>query len=106
MKLIDPPYKLTLPELFHDLAAFAFHPSDDHFRAAEKIAALFPLTANNPLLKGGRGKSSFCALRVGALFSGGPAPGGHRGEGRCAGGPGVTLAARAPGHRRRTRCGF
>lgn len=77
MKLIDPPYKLTLPELFHDLAAFAFHPSDDHFRAAEKIAALFPLTANNPLLKGGRGKSSFCALRVGALFSGGPAPGGH-----------------------------
>lgn len=70
-------YQPTLPQVFEDLTHFAFHPSNDPFPTPEKIQVLFPRTAGRPVLKGGKGKMVLRPLRVGALFSGGPAPGGH-----------------------------
>lgn len=70
-------YQPLLPQVFDDLAHFAFHPSNDPFPTPEKIRTSFPRTAGRPVLKGGKGEMALRPLRVGALFSGGPAPGGH-----------------------------
>jgi len=77
MKQLRLAYQPTLPQVFEDLSHFAFHPLSDPFSTPERIQMLFPRTTNRPVLKGGKGKMPLKPLRVGALFSGGPAPGGH-----------------------------
>ncbi len=46
-------------------------------RAAPEIAKLFPHTHNQPLLKTGKGSLPSAPLRIGVVFSGGQAAGGH-----------------------------
>lgn len=45
----------------------------------DDIAPLFPLTSKIPVLEGiqGKGADAHPSLKIGVVFSGGPAPGGH-----------------------------
>lgn len=72
-------YHPPLPSLFHDLPFLHSHPSiENKNHSEEALRELFPQTIDQPFLsfkKGGRIDSS--ALKVGVVFSGGQAPGGH-----------------------------
>jgi pyrophosphate--fructose-6-phosphate 1-phosphotransferase len=73
-------YLPLLPELLTDLLQVSWVQSSKQEREEEKIKSLFPLTSGQPVLKAERGVGRrFCpkALKVGVVFSGGQAPGGH-----------------------------
>ncbi len=69
-------YKPHLPALLTNLQEVAF--SQESLPVAQEILQLFPNTSSQPLLKSKKGEG--CAskpLKLGVLFSGGPAAGGH-----------------------------
>lgn len=69
----------VLPLVLRDLAEVRLEPTSSQQPPLDgKIQALFPLTSGQPLLIGKKGnKRSLKPLRVGAVFSGGQAAGGH-----------------------------
>ncbi|HEY2809877.1 MAG TPA: diphosphate--fructose-6-phosphate 1-phosphotransferase [Rhabdochlamydiaceae bacterium] len=69
----------VLPDLFSDLSALYFAPTEEKAHCHPKIEELFPLTAKKPFLKAklGSPKSHLSPLKVGVVFSGGQAAGGH-----------------------------
>lgn len=65
------------PHLLNDLSTITFVETKKE-SCSEDVAALFPNCSNLPLLTATIGpKSSPSALKIGAVFSGGPAAGGH-----------------------------
>lgn len=67
----------TKPSLLQDLSLVTFS-STKMEKCSDEISALFPNITNLPLLEGTLGeKKSLSPLKVGAVFSGGPAAGGH-----------------------------
>ncbi len=65
------------PDLLQDLSLISFS-SKKIENCSEDISSLFPNTANLPLLEGTLGpKKTLSPLKIGAVFSGGPAAGGH-----------------------------
>ncbi|MES2199900.1 MAG: diphosphate--fructose-6-phosphate 1-phosphotransferase [Chlamydiota bacterium] len=65
------------PSLLQDLSTVTFF-STENEKCQEEIFASFPNTFNLPLLEGTVGKKTpLTPLRIGAVFSGGPAAGGH-----------------------------
>jgi diphosphate-dependent phosphofructokinase len=69
-------YKPPLPPALSDLRALSF--VREELSVDSSIKELFPKTADQPLLKGiSETQREFKPLRIGLLFSGGQAPGGH-----------------------------
>jgi len=67
----------TRPQILQDLSCVTFAPKEV-LPCAKEISSLFPLTAKLPLLVGQiDAKKKLSPLKIGAVFSGGPAPGGH-----------------------------
>ena len=65
------------PDLLQDLSTITFS-STKVEKCSEEIFSLFPNTTNLPLLEGTLGKKEpLTPLKIGAVFSGGPAAGGH-----------------------------
>ena len=70
-------YKPKLPTILQDLDSVHFL-KEEAPPCLPEIASLFPLFANLPVLKAAKtNKKKPSPLRVGVVFSGGPAPGGH-----------------------------
>lgn len=71
-------YKPPTPEVLTDVAALTFCPIAETSVTEEALLAAFPLTCNQPILRGERGeKGESRALRIGVVLSGGQASGGH-----------------------------
>jgi pyrophosphate--fructose-6-phosphate 1-phosphotransferase len=72
-------YLPVLPQIFNDLSAITFSATEDVVFVKPQIQSLFPLTGENPVLKGEKGshKHVFKPLKIGVVFSGGQASGGH-----------------------------
>lgn len=67
----------TKPLMLQDLSAVTFTDKET-IPCAKEIASLFPLSAKLPLLVAQVGaKKELSAVKIGAVFSGGPAAGGH-----------------------------
>ncbi len=70
-------YKPILPEILSQLDVVVFEKSG-HLPVQEEIKKLFPKTSEQSLLLGKKGSAQkVSALKIGAVFSGGQAPGGH-----------------------------
>ena len=72
-------YHPKLPKALQDIRIVSLEKDKNGSPLSKRIADLFPLTSNEPLLKftkGSRPKISH-SLRVGIVLSGGQAPGGH-----------------------------
>lgn len=70
-------YRPALPHILRDLRRVHFSKDAECF-CSEEIKPLFPLTFNQPIVRGQEGPARTCnPLRVGVVFSGGQAAGGH-----------------------------
>ena len=70
-------FKPIIPQMLSQLDAVAFE-KEGHLPVQAEIKKLFPKTSDQYLLQGKKGKAqTFPALKIGAVFSGGQAPGGH-----------------------------
>lgn len=70
-------YKPLIPELLSDLKNVHFKRVDSSRKAPENIRKLFPRTFDAPSYQLERGKGNSRSVRIGVVFSGGPAAGGH-----------------------------
>lgn len=71
-------YQPILPSVLKNFGSLSSIPKPNSNINDENISSYFPLTKKQPFLTFVQGKSiSHQAKRVGVLFSGGPAPGGH-----------------------------
>ncbi len=70
-------YKPILPSVLNGLGKVVFERLD-HGHVKEEIKKLFPLTSEQPVVRATQGPSGACKpLKIGVVFSGGQAPGGH-----------------------------
>jgi len=70
-------YKPVLPKILTQLKAVAFEKAR-HLPVSPEIRKLFPKTSEQSVLQGKKGSAQkFPGLKIGAVFSGGQAPGGH-----------------------------
>src|SRR5579862_7578085 len=70
-------YKPVLPQILSQLDTVVFEKSG-HLPVQAEIKKLFPKTSDQDLLLGKKGAAQKVpALKIGAVFSGGQAPGGH-----------------------------
>ncbi len=69
----------TLPRLLHNLNCIHFVPADEKYLIHPSVKQNFPLTAGQPFLKGESraAQTLHKPLKVGVVFSGGQAAGGH-----------------------------
>lgn len=70
-------YRPQVPALLEDLNHLHFVPASSPKRAPESLRKLFPRTFEQPSYRLEKGKGTGKAVRVGVVFSGGPASGGH-----------------------------
>ena len=70
-------YKPAVPQALRDLSGVCLVPSKRGKRPDEHVRQLFPKTFDQVPHELGKGKGKGRALRVGVVFSGGPAAGGH-----------------------------
>ncbi len=70
-------YKPAVPKILKTLKTITFE-KKKHFPVKPEIRKLFSKTSDQPLLRGKKGSAQkFPMLKIGAVFSGGQAPGGH-----------------------------
>jgi pyrophosphate--fructose-6-phosphate 1-phosphotransferase len=70
-------FKPSLPDLLKDLGAVCFSPISDSKDLDGALKELFPNTRHFPCYQLAPGKGKEIPLKIGVVFSGGPAPGGH-----------------------------
>ncbi|MBI3236934.1 MAG: 6-phosphofructokinase, partial [Chlamydiales bacterium] len=71
-------YTTALPEILKEIQRVVFTPGQEKQEEDEEVRALFPHTSSQPVLFGKKGKErTFPKRRIGVVFSGGQAPGGH-----------------------------
>ncbi len=70
-------YQPVLPSLLKDLDSISFKRKGGSYPIPAEIKQLFPQTAGTPIYKLEKGEGKGRSVKVGVVFSGGPAAGGH-----------------------------
>lgn len=70
-------YKPKTPEILDDLDNVGFEEVSSKGKPDESLKELFPNTFNTPAFQLKKGKGKRGKVKIGVMFSGGPAPGGH-----------------------------
>lgn len=70
-------YQPVVPKILKDLNRVCFEPIQSNKMPEQKLKELFPKTFDSPTYQLKEGRAAKREVRIGVVFSGGPAPGGH-----------------------------